>query len=90
MYATLCAIQMTAIITMMMMMMLMMMLSDLLAGGIAVDVGTSKVGKVCTTTGEDTTNCGTQTTTHLECPTSGGKCVCQTGFTGSIGGDCSE
>ena len=89
MYAAFCAIQMTAIITIMMMVMMMMMVSDLLADGIAVSVAVSKVGKACTTAG-DTTNCGTQTTTHLECPTSGGRCVCQTGFTGSIGGDCSE
>ena len=27
-------------------------------------VDTSKVGKACTTAGEDTTNCGTQATTH--------------------------
>ena len=88
MYAALCALQMTAIITMMMMM--MMMISDLLAGGIAVDVAVSEVGKVCTTAGEDTANCGSQDTTHLECPTGGGTCFCQTGFTGPIGGDCSE
>ena len=73
-----------------MMMMMAVVVSDLLAGGIAVAVDTSKVGKACTTAGEDTTNCGTQATTHLECPTDGAKCVCQTGFTGSIGGDCSE
>ena len=74
---------------MMMMMMMMVVVSDLLAGGIAVAVAASKVGKVCTTAG-DTTNCGTQTSTHLECPTGGGTCFCQTGYTGSIGGDCSE
>ena len=56
----------------MMMMTMMKVVSDLLAGGIAADVASSKVGKVCTTEGEDTTNCGTQTTTHLECPTGGG------------------
>ena len=72
------------------MMMMVVMVSDLLAGAIAVDVAASKVGKVCTTEGEDTTNCGTQTTTHLECPTGGGTCFCQIGFAGSIGGDCSE
>ena len=87
MYAAFCAIQLTAIITMMMMM--MMMVSDLLAGGIAVSVAVSKVGKACNNAG-DTTNCGDQATTHLECPVDGGTCFCQTGFTGSIGGDCSE
>ena len=87
MYDVFYVVEMTA---MMMMMLMMMMVTDLLAGGIAVAVDTSKVGKVCITAGEDTTNCGTQTTTHLECPTGGGTCFCQTGFTGPIGGDCSE
>ena len=75
---------------MIMTMMMMKVVSDLLAGGIAVDVATSKVGKVCTTAGEDSANCGSQTTTHLECPTGGGTCFCQRGFAGSIGEDCSE